>query len=231
MSAAQLRDHKPPNWWSLAEWYATTVAELAENPAIPVEGAECARGCAWCCGMDFTVSIPELFAVVRAVGTLDPQVREQVCQRSRQSHLDQGPCPLLRDTLANGECVGYKVRPLACLAHSSQSQAACRDHWRNGDAAATKGRRINRREVLLYRDIFAQALKDAYHPRQPDELLNFRAALKIALGDPDALSRWCQGEDVFAAASCTKPTPEQCEELRAQLQGPGQAEGRSDGGS
>jgi Fe-S-cluster containining protein len=175
----------------------------------------CSRGCCYCCHMRVVVTAPEVIriaafieqtffveqrtALARRVAATDQQARGMSDEAWGKARL---PCPLL----IAGECSVYRVRPLDCRAYNSRSVAACRNAF----------------EVYAEWDVPVEAEHQSYHKTlqagllqalagsgRPSTLLELTAALRVILEDPDAILRWCAGENVFAAAELDPDDPEQ----------------------
>ena len=112
------------------------------------------------------------------------------------------PCPLL---VAN-ECSVYPVRPLDCRAYNSRSVAACRDAF---ERYADWDVPVDAEHQSFYKSVQAGLLQALARSGRPASLLELTAALRVILEDPDAVPRWCAGENVFAAAELSPDDPEQ----------------------
>jgi hypothetical protein len=112
------------------------------------------------------------------------------------------PCPLL---VAN-ECSVYPVRPLDCRAYNSRSVAACRDAF---ESYADWDVPVDAEHQSFYKSVQAGLLQALARSGRPASLLELTAALRVILEDPDAILRWCAGENVFAAAELSPDDPEQ----------------------
>lgn len=106
----------------------------------------CERGCAACCTLRVVATAPEVLAVARFLRRLEPALLARgidliaILRRAHQhTHaLTQEQRVRLRQRcpfVAQGVCVIYPVRPLACRGHASHDAKAC------ADAAAS--RRLN----------------------------------------------------------------------------------------
>ncbi len=95
----------------------------------------CEAGCAWCCHMPVSISMPEALLIhahvtqtwseprraelVRALA--DANAAARACADEDDLFLSRRPCPFLTE----GHCSIYAVRPLACRGHASFSKQAC----------------------------------------------------------------------------------------------------------
>ena len=103
-------------------------------------------------------------------------------------------CPFI----AQGVCVIYSVRPLACRGHASHDARACID--------AVAGRRSEpvpcSQGHLMVRSLVQNALQSALRDAAlPWGLYEFNQALLMALDHPATEAAWLAGEDVFAPAA------------------------------
>lgn len=168
---------------------------------------DCSRGCATCCTLRVTATAPEVLWLAAFIRAVTPalkargiDLRGQVQQAHLRTHGlgERGRlearqrCPFI----AQGVCVVYQVRPLACRGLASHDRRAC------ANAAAGRIDRIPYSEPHLrvrglVQNAMQSALRDAGVAWLAYEL---NAALLIALDDPHAAQRWARGEDVFVAA-------------------------------
>lgn len=181
---------------------------FAGNLAIQGEGEPalaCKRGCATCCTLRVGVTAPEAWLVARFLRQLSPgllargidlvaRVREaDAVTRSLGEEArvaERRRCPFL----AQGVCVIYGVRPLACRGHASHDVAAC------ADAAAGRVQSIpysSSHQVVrsLVQNAMQSALRDAglaWH------VYEFNAAIVAAFDDPQAEAAWLEGGDPLA---------------------------------
>ena len=137
-----------------------------------------------------TFSVEERVALARRVAATDEQTRGMSDEAWGEARL---PCPLL---VAN-ECSVYPVRPLDCRAYNSRSVAACRDAF---ESYADWEVPVDSEHQSFYKSVQAGLLQALAGSGRPASLLELTAALRVILEDPDAILRWCAGENVFAAA-------------------------------
>jgi hypothetical protein len=139
---------------------------------------------------EHTYSVEEREALARRVATTDEQTRGMSDEARGEARL---PCPLL---VAN-ECSVYPVRPLDCRAYNSRSVAACQDAF---ESYADWDVPVDAEHQSFYKSVQAGLLPALARSGRPTSLLELTAALRVILEDPDAILRWCAGENVFAAA-------------------------------
>ena len=168
----------------------------------------CHRGCATCCTLRVTATVPEVMLVARFLRAVQPalqargidlvaQLREANTQtegldEARRVGLRQR-CPFI----AQGVCVIYQVRPLACRGHASHDVKACVDAARGArdEVPYSAGHHLVR---ALVQNALQSALREAGLPWGSVEL---NQGLLLALDTPESEARWLAGEDVLAAAA------------------------------
>jgi len=175
----------------------------------------CTKGCSYCCHMRAVVTAPEVLRIAAFIErTFSVEERKALARRvaaiDQRSHgmSDEAwgearlPCPLL---VAN-ECSVYSVRPLDCRAYNSRSVAACRNAF---ESYAEWDVPVDVEHQSSYKSVQAGLLQALAGSGRPASLLELTAALRVILDDPDAIFRWCAGENVFAAAELASDDPEQ----------------------
>lgn len=185
--------------------------QCEDEPALA-----CSRGCATCCSLRVGATAAEVFALARYVRRLDEPLRARgidlvgrlrdVDARTRglsevqRVALNQ-PCAFV----AQGVCVVYAVRPLACRGHACHDLQACID--------AAAGRRAEVPYSVghwMVRSLIQNAMQSALHRSGLAwSLYELHQALLTALDEPDAESRWLAGEDPLAAAALAAEAPAQ----------------------
>jgi hypothetical protein len=102
----------------------------------------------------------------------------------------RNPCPFLIDHA----CSIHAIRPFVCRAWNSADAEDCR-------------RTLDQEVQQMRFDVFQRATFAGIERGTKDALagfgldptdLDFTAAIKVALEDPDAADRWLQGEPIFA---------------------------------
>ena len=201
-----------------AKVYAAIDALIALGDADAASGncrIACSKGCSYCCHMRAVVTAPEVLriaafieetfsveervALARRVAATDEQARGMNDEAWGEARV---PCPLL---VAN-ECSVYPVRPLDCRAYNSRSVAACRDAF---ESYADWDVPVDAEHQSFYKSVQAGLLQALAGSGRLAPLLELTAALRVILEDPDAILRWCAGENVFAAAELPPDDPEQ----------------------
>lgn len=180
------------------------------NVSVQSEGlpkVDCGRGCATCCTLRVSATAPEVFLMARFIRAVDPGLQARGVdlpgQIARADAHTQGLSEAERVTarqrcpfIAQGVCVVYQVRPLACRGLASYDKRAC--------AQAASGRtdsipysepHMNVRSLV--QNAMQSALRDTRLPWASYEL---NQSLTLALRDASLEARWLAGEDVLAAA-------------------------------
>ena len=167
----------------------------------------CRVGCTSCCHNQVQVTPPEAFLLASMLRTYtSPEkqrtVQERVARLAAQNRRQDpariaarrgaNPCPLL----LGERCALYPWRPLMCRAMHAFDADKCRSSMARGDLATDA--------CYLHRYVFAFSLSTGLMEgfRSVGCLpatLELAQALEVALGDPDALSRWLRGKEVFRA--------------------------------
>jgi Fe-S-cluster containining protein len=200
---------------------------FAGNVAIQCEDEPplaCARGCATCCTLRVGATAPEVLLVARFLCAVTPRLLERGIDlvaglrkadaqtaglaESARVRLRQR-CPFI----AQGACVIYPVRPLACRGHASHDVKAC------VEAAAGRALQVpysegHRRVRSLVQNAMQSSLRDAGLAWGVYEL---NRALLMAMDDAHSEARWLRGEDVFAAAALDEVPAEEMAAAFEQL--------------
>jgi len=181
------------------------------NVAIQCEDEpplDCQRGCATCCTLRVSATAPEVMGVVRFLRAVAPRLLErgidligQVRQADTTTRgLGEAERVALRQRcpfIAQGVCVIYPVRPLACRGHASHSLKAC------VEAAAGRAQEVpysggHRMVRALVQNAMQSALRSAGLAWGSYEL---NQALLLALDNPESEAQWLAGQDPLAAAA------------------------------
>jgi Fe-S-cluster containining protein len=168
---------------------------------------DCSKGCATCCTLRVTATAPEVLMLARFIQTLHPALLARgidlPAQVAAADHHTQGlgeagrvearkRCPFI----AQGVCVIYQVRPLACRGLASYDRKACAQAA-SGKIDAIPYSEPHMRVRSLVQNAMQSAMRDANLAWANYEL---NQALTMALKDPSLLTRWLAGDDVFASA-------------------------------
>jgi Fe-S-cluster containining protein len=184
------------------------------NVAIQSEGLPplaCHKGCATCCTLRVTATAPEILLIARyvrwasaALKRADVDLEQRIADADRLTRgLSEEQRVALRRRcpfIANGVCVIYPVRPLACRGHASYDKRACVEAaaGRAGDIPFSAPHMTVR---SLVQHAMQSALRDAGYAFGAYEL---NQAVSMALADDELQERWTAGDDVFADALATE---------------------------
>lgn len=193
--------------------FSDDLLDEISNRDIPDIGEiACQKGCTWCCYQQVGVTTPQALhiadyirhddatAALAALQELDDLTRGMTnIERIKV----QRPCAFLGD---QGACSIYPVRPFACRGANSMDADICRrtieefdtiaDEWRTGIGNPWIHRLPNEAMARLQDGVLAATVQAGLL----NDKLELTAAVRIALEDPEAGSKWLSGEDVFEAA-------------------------------
>lgn len=180
----------------------SVAAQCEEEPRLA-----CERGCAACCSLRVGASAPEVLLAAQFLRAVQPGLRRRGIDllaglrevEVRVRGLSEMQRVALRQScafVAQGVCVIYAVRPLACRGHASHDARACAQAaaGRIGEVAYSEG---HQRLRGLVQNALQAALREA---QLAWGLYEFHQALRIALEHEDALAAWLAGEDVLSEA-------------------------------
>lgn len=194
------------------------------NLAAQCEGEPplaCHRGCDSCCTLRVSATAPEVLLVARFLRAVQPRLLERgidLVGRLREANArTQGlgeaervalrqPCPFV----AQGVCVVYSVRPLACRGHASHDVVACR-RAAAGEVAQVPYSQGHWMVRSLVQNALQSALRDSGRAWASYELNH---ALCLALDDAQAEAAWLAGADPLAAAALPEVAAEVAEMAR-----------------
>lgn len=188
------------------------------------DGLACRRGCSFCCHAYVAVSAPEALLVAATIRSWPRGQRDAAIASIRATddrtrglapHQRTGremPCPLLVD----GRCSAYAVRPFSCRAEVSMDAGAC-ERLMDGEPARRLAPAFPHRLKMMESTALAVA---ATRAGVRAGILEFNAALRIAVDVMDAEARWLRGEDVFAAAA-VHPTAREANDQASTTDGAG----------
>lgn len=187
--------------------HGTLLEAWREAEPLPLA---CREGCAFCCSLNVTATIPEVFRLLEELRRGRPhrevlRVREDAREYAARVRLRTGeerdrmrrPCPLL----AADRCSVHPIRPLACRGWNSFDAAACeRDSLHPEEDASVEipAAPFSVARALGFGIVAGLRLCDLQH-----DFVHLPSALALGLGEPlaELHARWRRGEPVFAAAA------------------------------
>ena len=175
------------------------------NKLVPTpQPIACGPGCPYCCHILLTVSPPEILLVADHLRQTWPAakldaLKVKLANLDRLTHGQDAetreamrlPCPMLVDN----SCGIHQVRPISCRAVASTDVAACRRSYnsRMQEPVPQVAMQLNAANGVGY-GLIAGLVESGHEI----ENLEFIAALRIALADDKAASRWLAGERLFS---------------------------------
>ncbi|MFT3776143.1 MAG: YkgJ family cysteine cluster protein [Minicystis sp.] len=187
-------------------------ASLASEP--PLTPVACQKGCAACCVSKVVVVAAEVIRIADHLRrTLDPDALAALVARvraadeqtrgltRRERAIAAVPCPLLVDDA----CSVHEVRPLLCRGWTSLDVSACAQHF--ADPAHAPVPPAHAPSYELASAVLAGLGRAAIDAGLDGSLLEFVAALRIALERENAAARWRARLPVFSTARDTESPP------------------------
>lgn len=172
------------------------------NVAAPnMDSVACKAGCYFCCEVYVSAQAPRLFAIADWLRANRPDIDDEIVRLRAADEKLRGlgveargaanlSCPFLED----GKCGIYPVRPAACRGMFSLSLDACiASAQAEGDEIPTPA------HAARLRGAYEQSLSALLHQwRLPTQHYELAHGVLVALTEPEAESRWYDGEDIFA---------------------------------
>lgn len=164
----------------------------------------CGAGCAFCCSMRVSASVPEILALAdfmrRTFGEDDLHAARERIDRHRaqwealapkERLTARIPCPLL----VENRCSVYEARPLCCRGWNSYDATPCEQNHNQPKLGAEAPAFA---EQITVAGAISSGLLAALEAAWLDSHeLGLSLGLQIALDQPDAAERWRRGRDVF----------------------------------
>lgn len=188
-------------WMQAFSSYEHNVAEQTKD----LPPLACRKGCGTCCCIQVVATAPEVLMVARYVRAMAEGFRKVGIDLPARLAAAPAPVPGTAGTmalgrecpfLAEGICVIYPVRPLACRGHVSFNEEACIAAL-EGEADEVPVSESHRTVRALVQGALQSALRDA---GKPWALYDLVGALRIALSRPDAEAAFAAGEDLLDPA-------------------------------
>jgi len=188
-------------WMQAFSSYEHNVAEQAKD----LPPLACRKGCGTCCRIQVVATAPEVLMVARYVRAMAGGFRKvgidlpaRLAATADATAETAGTMFLGRECpfLAEGICVIYPVRPLACRGHVSFNEEACVSALED-EADEVPVSESHRTVRALVQGALQSALRDAGHAWSLYDLVG---ALKIALARVNAEAAFRAGEDVLHPA-------------------------------
>lgn len=186
----------------------TSFERNVEEQTRELPALACRKGCGTCCQILVAATTPEVLMVARYVRSMaagfrnvgiDLVARLYGAADFVEPSGNVRPMALVRECpfLAEGICVIYPVRPMACRGHASFNEDACVSALQGGldNVPVSEPHRTVRG---LVQNALQSAMRDA---GLAWGLYDLVAALKIALSRPDCEAEFAAGGDPFAAVA------------------------------
>lgn len=183
---------------------AATLLDTRGAATADAANRACGPGCAYCCHLPVTLSLPE---ALRIVDHLEGQgaaalaaVRAAVVAADEAAageddealFLSRRPCAFLGGDL---RCTIYAVRPLACRGHAAMDRQACADAHAAPDDAALAGRIAVDAELRREKDRIKTTLGLSLRAAGRDVLdYELHSLLRVLLADPRRARAWLSGQ-------------------------------------
>lgn len=187
----------------------------------------CRKACATCCQLRVVATMPEVLLAAHFLARVAPPLadrgidlvgalRAAEAKTHRRSEAERAADPVRCPFLAQGVCVIYPVRPLACRGHASTDARACAEAaaGRRAEVPASAGHRQVR---ALVQGALQSSLRDA---GLAWGVYEFNEALVTALDHPGPAAAWWAGDDPLAGARCDELAPGEQEQAFDRLRPP-----------
>jgi len=167
----------------------------------------CGPGCAWCCYLLVSATVPEVVLIVTSLRqSLGAEELEALKERVKRAHeatavmgswqrLKAGiPCPLL----IGDSCSVYEMRPLVCGGWNSENALDCQTSLKTGTAITS-----NVWQYTCHHAVLQGVVRGLESYGLESDLVELIEALHIGLSTGDLLERFFAGERLFASAYVT----------------------------
>jgi len=205
LTAARARPDLLDRIWMQA---FTSFERNVEDQTRELPQLACRKGCGTCCQLLVAATAPEVLMIARYLRSMAAGFKTVGIDLVGQLYAAADfvepsghvrPMALVRECpfLAEGICVIYPVRPMACRGHASFNEDACVSALRGG-AETVPVSEPHRTVRALVQNALQSAMRDAGYAWGLYDLV---AALKIALARPESEAEFTQGGDPFAAVA------------------------------
>lgn len=184
------------NTYTSIEHYAGEWRKKADKPVA------CRSGCAFCCTQIVWVTEPEAIYLAetarenKVAGMLLERVEEILQMTTGRSVAERTKDPIVCPfVFTDNSCFVYSARPVACRALYAANVRECIDSVKGGAGVHYFG--WPAKMATDYRTGVVAALSER---GIRCHMLEFFAAMQIALSAPNAALRWLVGENAFKAA-------------------------------
>jgi Fe-S-cluster containining protein len=195
--------HSPQAVYEIVDGAATLADTFMQRSPTDPASLACKRGCDHCCRRPVGTTAPTVLRIAAALreklsDSEFATVLARVVALDEKTHgVSWTPAerpPLACAFLVDGECSIYAVRPFVCRAWNSADAEACR--------RALGVDSVEMRFDLYQRTTFAGVERGLQAVLRANGLdatdLELTAAIRVAMENPDACTRWLAGEPVFA---------------------------------
>jgi hypothetical protein len=204
-----------PQLLKIVESTIAIAADLWDDFKADAPAVECRKGCSWCCYQLVATTAPEVIYAARFIRATFDNAEFRTLRDHLATHVETAagltsgehidlniPCPFLEDDV----CSIYDARPMHCRGVHSESAAFCH---RLLDERATLEAQLAAGEFsdpfllvpkVLHNSVQVGMASALDHAGNKTNLLDFAAAMQIALGNGDIAKSWLEGKPVFEAA-------------------------------
>jgi len=196
------------------------VGMVDELNKIPSKRVACKPGCNYCCTIRVTCSAGQVLVLAKYLKrTLSPEALEALLARIAEYEAETATLTPLQQVLrvtmcplnVDGLCIGYPARPISCSGYHSFDVEKCREDYADPNAEVTVPQDPQR---WAYRSMHIEALSAGMEALGLDSTeLELIPALRIALLDDEAGTKYMNGEPVFAEADMPEVKEEQSRDL------------------
>lgn len=195
-----------------AVMFAESAVERIMNLFPPPQPLKCKVGCAWCCYLRISATVPEVICIAEFLKeqlspdhfrSLREKIQELKERTGGMSDDDRKKAQLPCALLANNRCLVYPVRPLACRGWNSMDATKCEQAYATPSAEINVPVYGSQWKIMINIGLgLSQGLLEAGLEAAPLELIS---GLHIALNTSYAAQMWLAGERIFRKAELRLP--------------------------